>query len=255
MDKKKQKHIVFQVLNFLYSEDSAHYQLSADEQLTLICLASHKGEKGIYPAMSTIAQELKRSRSAILRTLQRLQEKEIIKIIKRPGRSGYIELSTACSVDATCSVETTCSVDATPPVAYTHTTCSVDATLSTKKKNIKEEQREDPSLSVNNFFKPDKLNTLLCQELNLSLAEQTESFVNRCKRPKTQYEFSRWLKRGKEYKDKKKVHVGETIFASVENQSTSWRPLPDIKKTQMPEHLRKMFIVITKERAGEKHEV
>jgi len=201
MDKKKQKHIVFQVLNFLYSEDSAHYQLSADEQLTLICLASHKGEKGIYPSMSTIAQELKKSRSAILRTLQRLQEKEIIKIIKRPGRSGYIELSTTCSVDATCSVETTCSVDATPPVASTHTTCSVYATLSTKKKNIKEEQRERASLPVDNFFKPDEGNVILCKDLGLNLQEELESFQNRSKHH-TQYDFGRWLKKGKEYKER-----------------------------------------------------
>lgn len=53
-------------------------------------------------------------------------------------------------------------------------------------------------------FSPDEQNTLLCKDLRLDMTEELSSFEARHKGEKSQYEFSRWLKSSKEYKDRNK---------------------------------------------------
>ncbi len=104
----KPLHIVFQVLNFLGNQIlSSPYDLSADEKLLLIFLSKHKGHRGIYPSVLTLAKELQRSESAIRRSLRRLKKKNLIIIDQIPGKSSQytlilpdLDLSTAPGVHA-----------------------------------------------------------------------------------------------------------------------------------------------------------
>jgi hypothetical protein len=61
------------------------------------------------------------------------------------------------------------------------------------------EQREG---SLSNF-QADESNTLLCRDLGLSMKDELESFHNRHKGEKNQYEFGRWLKNSHEYRKRK----------------------------------------------------
>lgn len=148
LDKNPRKlHIVFQVLNFLYCGMSAPYNLNSDEKLLLLTLAHHQGPKGIYPAISTLARELKVHSRSILRTLKKLSEKNLIKIQTNAGKSSNYfltipepELSTTPDVHVTPDINVTPDVDVTTPLTCMSPTPDVDVTLSTyittKKINI-----------------------------------------------------------------------------------------------------------------------
>lgn len=69
---------------------------------------------------------------------------------------------------------------------------------------LRSEKRESKERSLLSFFEPDETNKILCRDLRLDLAQQAESFLNRHKGKKTQYEFTRWLKAAKEYADRNK---------------------------------------------------
>lgn len=84
-----QIHVVFQVINFLYSEASAPLKLSDSEKLLLINLASHKGTKGIYPSVRTIARELKKGESSIRRFIAGLKKKGLITVDSILGKSNH----------------------------------------------------------------------------------------------------------------------------------------------------------------------
>ena len=94
---EKTIHIVFQVINFLFSEASNHLKLSDSEKLLLINLASHKGVKGIYPSVRTIARELKKGESSVRRFISGLKTKGLILIDPVKGKSNHytiVNLST-----------------------------------------------------------------------------------------------------------------------------------------------------------------
>ena len=72
--------------------------------------------------------------------------------------------------------------------------------ISNKKEEKDKKKRERPSLNSSSF-KPDEISLLLCQDLRLNLAEEMESFENRHKGEKNQYEFQRWLRGSRAYYD------------------------------------------------------
>ena len=150
MKETKEIHIVFKVLNFIFGSLSLPYNLSPDEERMLIALARHYGPRGIYPSNSTLAKELKRHRTNIIKTVTRLEEKKLITVEREEGKSNHYNFRLPCetrSVDATTNLSTTRSVDATPsvdatgPVASTHKTRSVGTTQSIQIINTEEQLR------------------------------------------------------------------------------------------------------------------
>lgn len=137
---EKSIHIVFQILNLL-SDPSVrcHYpKLTPDEKLLLLFLAKHKGHKGIYPSILTLAKELDRSDSAIQRSAKRLVQKGFIRIDPVPGKSNnytILILGDTPSVDATPSVELPLASTLPHPPRPRYPTPSVDATQSDKSNN------------------------------------------------------------------------------------------------------------------------
>jgi hypothetical protein len=210
-DNKKEIHAVFQVLNFI-SNPPPTIKLSSDEQILLVFLAKHKGSKGIYPSIPTLARELTRDERCIRRTIKRLKDKKIIIIDKNIGKNNHYKLSTSQGVDALTITHNTQGVDALTPRAYTPETQGVDALQSVKRSNKKQER--EISLSI---FEPDEANILLAKDLSVDLYENLNSFRERHKGNKTQYEFGRWLKKNKEYleskKNKQKVQAAEAYSA------------------------------------------
>jgi hypothetical protein len=141
-------HIVFQVLNFLSQDISTQFKLTADEQLLLIFLSKHKGHKGIYPSVVTLARELKRSESAIRRSLTRLRKKQLILIDYVPGKSSNykllipsLDLSTTPSVDATTTLSTPLASTLGQSRRTRQDTPSVDARQSERGNKTKEINR------------------------------------------------------------------------------------------------------------------
>ena len=85
---EKTIHIVFQVLNFLSDPIlSFSFELTADEKLLLLFLAKHKGQKGIYPSLQTLAKELHIHYRNVRRTLDRLKKKKLVIVDYVPGKS------------------------------------------------------------------------------------------------------------------------------------------------------------------------
>ena len=87
----KEIHIVFRVLNFIYSPLVEKYNLLANDKLLLINLAKHKGAYGIFPSQKTLAKELELSVRYIRERLHYLASLGLI-LIKRKGVAHYYEL-------------------------------------------------------------------------------------------------------------------------------------------------------------------
>lgn len=74
--------------------------------------------------------------------------------------------------------------------------------------NKTKRERERSALVVKDDekpFLPDNKSLQLCTRLGLDIDEELNSFTHRHKGEKTQYEFERWMKSSKEYKDKKQT--------------------------------------------------
>jgi hypothetical protein len=67
------------------------------------------------------------------------------------------------------------------------------------KRNNKTERES----ALSPIFEPDEESLFLVKDLGLNLATVIDSFLNRHKREKTQYEFQRWCKDEKKYIDRK----------------------------------------------------
>lgn len=81
----KEIHIVFQVLNFLSGSHPITHLLLPTDKLLLIYLAKYKGNKGIFPSITTLARELKMNRHYLMRRLKILEENNLISLIKKHG--------------------------------------------------------------------------------------------------------------------------------------------------------------------------
>jgi hypothetical protein len=197
---EKTVHIVFKVLNFLHSAESKSLNLLDSEKLLLINLASHKGQNGIYPSITTIAKEMKKGYSTIKRLLNSLKEKDLILIHYQRGRvnSYSIKLSTTQLTDEP-TTHNLPSSSMSPHPAHRRATPQLMGEPLYNKRNNKENKREGSLVD----FCPDESNEVLCQDLRLDLTHELQSFKNRHRGKATQYEFSRWLKNSKEYQSKK----------------------------------------------------
>lgn len=162
-ENSKEIHIVFQVLNFLCGSGSEPYNLSSDEKFLLIVLARHKGAKGIYPSITTLSKELKRSRRSIMRYLKVLEEKQLINIDKKLGYSNHYELSTTSVNCVTGDVSVTSDNAVTGLVTTEVTTSDRGVTQSIKinnKKEIIERARKARAALSDSFFPDEKINSL-----------------------------------------------------------------------------------------------
>jgi Helix-turn-helix domain len=139
---KKSLHPIFELLNFLSGTESEQYKLSSNEQLVLIFLCKHKGAKGIYPSLQTLAKETKKTLCAVRRSVHNLQQKKILDIEFLSGKSSnYTILIPAFLNNDTPSVDA--STTNNKPLASTlvhpsrprQYTPSVDASLSIQRNN------------------------------------------------------------------------------------------------------------------------
>lgn len=71
--------------------------------------------------------------------------------------------------------------------------------INNNKSNNKREREKQKRASLSPFH-PSEQNTLLCKDYGLDLKQELESFMNRHKGEKTQYEFRRWLENGLKHK-------------------------------------------------------
>lgn len=85
-------HTVFRVINFLLGDESKNYSLLPIDKLILITLASHKGQKGIFPMQETLAEELQTSRRYMRARLQHLRELKLI-AVQDIGRKNFYFLT------------------------------------------------------------------------------------------------------------------------------------------------------------------
>ncbi len=84
------KNILFQVLDFVYSDQSALFNLLPIDKLLLICLAKHKGPLGIFPSQKTLAKELKISDRFVRERLRYLETNGLIYVEKIKSKSHYV---------------------------------------------------------------------------------------------------------------------------------------------------------------------
>lgn len=85
---RKEIPIFFQLLNFLFGQDSHHYKLSYFDKLLIIGLAKHAGDRGIFPSEETLALELEASDRYVRERTKLLIGKQLLSIIKM-GRKKY----------------------------------------------------------------------------------------------------------------------------------------------------------------------
>jgi hypothetical protein len=200
----KSIHIVFQVLNFCSSEYSLSYNLSPEEELLLIYLAKHRGVKGIFPSIATLATERHKSRRTIMRSIQSLEQKKLIHVERSQGRSSHYhliipdtKLSTTSDTHVTSDIDDTSDTYVTPPVTSVSPTSDTGVTLYNKVSNrVNKTERAAPSL-----FEPNEANQTLALELQVDIDQELSSFRERKKKAlQTQYEFERWIHGAAQYK-------------------------------------------------------
>lgn len=92
----KEIHIVFQVLNFLKSDHHFATITNANEQRLLMFLASHKGEKGIFPSISLLAKELRIESRSVMRLIKKWVELGVIEVEENPGKNNHYYLHIPC---------------------------------------------------------------------------------------------------------------------------------------------------------------
>lgn len=208
--KKNAIHIVFQVINYSRSHES---NLTDPEFRILTYLASHKGEKGIYPSKETLAISVKKHPRTVQTILHSLERKGIISIKDIPGYSNQyeIKLSTTLGEYASGATELTLGEYASGGEAVYVDTLGEYASLSDKTNNLNKITKRGTnraSRSALSIFSPDERNQWLAKDLRLNLNDEIESFKKRYegKGKDLQYEFGRWLKGAKEYQDKKSTY-------------------------------------------------
>lgn len=82
----KEIHIVFRVLNFLFSSHHLAQISNPNQHRILILLAKHQGPKGICPSITTLAKEMNIAPRSTRRLIAHWEELEIIKIDERAGK-------------------------------------------------------------------------------------------------------------------------------------------------------------------------
>lgn len=85
-EKKKPIHIVFQILNFIFSLESSKFNLTPIDQLLLLSLAKHTGSQGTYPSLRILRTDLKISERYLRERIKIIEQKELISLEKRKGK-------------------------------------------------------------------------------------------------------------------------------------------------------------------------
>lgn len=210
MSEMKDIHIVFKVMNFIKSEESRKYGLKSDEQILLITLASHHGQKGIYPAIPTLAQELKCSTRSIIRIIKKLEDKSLIYVQRSFGISNHYELiflqklsTTSDTVVTGDKMGTSDNVVTTP---VTNEVVTSDNVVTQSDRRIDQKNRIETRASERAptipFFEPDEHNRAQADRLGVDLVVEVASFCCKRKGNFTQQAFTEWLKQAARYKQK-----------------------------------------------------
>jgi len=210
-------HIVFQVLNFFASNESDDFLLTANEKILLLFLAKHKGKKGIYPSVLTLAKELKRNETSIRRSLACLVKKKLIFIEYHPGKSSVYSLHFVEDLDSTPGVDAPPCVDV--PRAWTpghpgrgrQDTPGVDARQSDKRNNPlnNTERARKERAPLPNDFQVDQKTGELIKSLSFTKDEAfkigiafSEYFLDNGEARKDwQFEARKWFRRERKILD------------------------------------------------------
>ncbi len=130
------KHIVFQVINFVFSDKSANYLLSHAEINLLIKLSSHSGLTGIHPSIALLGRDMRLGERQVSRLLHSLHNKNLIKIEKCEGKVSRYKLlfiNTTQDINVTTDkIVTPVTHDTTPLTSVSPTP---DICVTTLKKN------------------------------------------------------------------------------------------------------------------------
>jgi len=166
-ESNKDIHIVFQVLNFIFGWQSDDYTLLPFHRLLLIALARHKGIKGIYPSIATLAKELKVSSRYVKTSLLHLESLKLIAIDRDNGRSSryYLDfLQPTEHLQITGDPQFTGELQITPPsICRSPHRASVDHPINTEeelKRNNRERARKKRAALTDSFLPSEKINNL-----------------------------------------------------------------------------------------------
>lgn len=185
---EKSIHIVFQVLNFIFSEASSNYRLLPVDRLLLVALAKHHGSKGIYPSTRTLARELHLSKTHIKERINYLDSINLIKINRKNGCSHFYYLE-FLSTDRSTTVDRLPEIDRSTTPAGTgqpqrpHRSTTVDRinTNNQNRLNKTERARINRALPLPDDFMINEKNKALCDEKNLDSNFLTKKFIAMCK--------------------------------------------------------------------------
>jgi hypothetical protein len=185
---KKTIHIVFQVLNFLSDPVlSFSFQLTADEKLLLLFLAKHKGHKGIYPSLQTLAKELHVHYRNVRRTLDRLKKKKLVIVDYVPGKSSnyILMIPLTQGVDAPTPDQPSETPRASTPSHPGRTrpdTQGVHAPQSDKRNNrVNKTERARKRAPLSAFWKPSEQNMIKCHEIANKVGKSTDDLITKFK--------------------------------------------------------------------------
>lgn len=244
---EKVTHIVFQVLNYLFSSQHKTKLLPVDK-LILITLASHKGVKGIFPMQETLADEVGTSLRYMKTRLKYLEKNGFIFVeqINRKNHYHLTFLSTASDLQIT-SPKTTGDLQITSQVIYRSPhRGSTDATINKVSNKVRTERgRKGRAHPLSLPFEPNEESTeqakragLTWEEANIAL----EKFVNHyCESgiEKTDWQLmlQNWLIREGDYKRKngtktKKDQVRSTV-PDYEPPTVERRGDPEVMKNAL----------------------
>jgi len=187
----KNIHIVFQVLNFLHSDHHSAMITSGTEHRVLTNLASHKGDKGIFPSIPTIAKELKLGTRVVYRAIQKWVSLNIIEIESDAGKNNhyllYIPKPTPVASDTGVSEDTPVVHDTPPLSLETHTPVASDTIynkeeLSNNKKllyakSVDNSKRHDFADSMDSMANEDRHIREHEERKNMEMSEESKRFA------------------------------------------------------------------------------
>lgn len=143
---EKTPHLVFQVINFIYSPEIHNYNLLEIDKLILILLAKRSGKSGIHPSLLKMSVTLGKSYRYIKNRIKVLVDKKLITLTARSGKShlyGIVFLSSnPASTDHGYPETDPASTDADTQHVQYQDPASTDATIRTNRSvhNIRTER-------------------------------------------------------------------------------------------------------------------
>jgi hypothetical protein len=199
----KEIHIVFQVLNFIHSQYSPN--LTNQEKLLLINLASHKGIKGMCPGVLTLSKELKKNERSVYRIIKSLEQKNLLTVQRLDGKANTYLFNFLSTPDNIVTPDRTITPDKLVSEPLTNLSLTPDklvaiitneitneitnippaakktiltrAKKEQEQKNTVKEKNKCKSFLTSDFW-PDRTGIELCQSLNLDMKFQLDQFMD-----------------------------------------------------------------------------